>query len=493
MAYDRSSSEVNLDLDLGRDPSARDESHRVDDATFRLAVCGDFSAGSAAGSPPGASGVTLGSARAWRVDRDDFDDVLARVSPSLHLDLGSGVVADVQIRELDDFHPDRLLERVPQFARLREVRERLVDPATFRRTAAELSVPRAPTKARPAAPLAGSLLDSIVGMETPQAAAGGGADEALYDFIQRAMAPHLVDRPDPRQGEMIAQADASIASVMRLVLHHPQFQALESLWRGMYRLVREVDTSERLQVHLVDVGRDAVLTDLTTAANARQTQLYDRLATLAPGEHGGWGVLVAHYSFGGSTDDIAMLDRLAEVGAALNAPWLAEAHPDLALGSLGDEAAAAWAHLRSGPAAGHLGLALPRVLLRLPYGKETDACERFNFEELENADSHNSYLWGNPALFCATLLAQGFSERGSGLAVGASSAIGGLPLHLTRRDGEVAAKPCAEVVMREEDAIALLEAGFIPMISYRDQDVVRVGRMQSVADPVTRLSGRLAR
>ncbi|MBK6486704.1 MAG: hypothetical protein IPF98_07520 [Gemmatimonadetes bacterium] len=66
-------------------------------------------------------------------------------------------------------------------------------------------------------------------------------------------------------------------------------------------------------------------------------------------------------------------------------------------------------------------------------------------------------------------------------------------MHLTRRDGEVAAKPCAEVVMREEDAIALLEAGFIPMISYRDQDVVRVGRMQSVADPVTRLSGRLAR
>ena len=185
------------------------------------------------------------------------------------------------------------------------------------------------------------------------------------------------------------------------------------------------------------------------------------------------------------------MEGLAGVGMALNAPWLAESHPELALGPPAGSAAS-WKRLRSMPAAQYLGLALPRVLLRVPYGKDTDAINRFAFEELENADAHSSYLWGNPALFCATLVAQGFTERGAGLAL-ASPVIDGLPLHLATRDGSVTAKPCAEVLMSEDDALAILDAGFIPMLSLRDQDVVRVPRLQSIAEPAARLRGRLAR
>ena len=163
------------------------------------------------------------------------------------------------------------------------------------------------------------------------------------------------------------------------------------------------------------------------------------------------------------------------------------------MGGLDEDAMDAWQHLRESNAAGYLGLAMPRVLLRLPYGSDTDSIERFKFEELEKDSSHASYLWGNPALFCATLLAQGFTENGPGLSAGGSSEISGLPLHLAKRGGETIAKPCAEVVMREEDALALLDAGFIPMCGLRDQDVVRVPRVQSVASPASRLSGRLSR
>ena len=480
MSRDRSDSDVRLDLDLGRNPAALDPSRARSEPIFRIGIVGDFSA---------SDGAT-----AWRVDRDDFDEVLAQASPTLQLDLENGLSAQVRIRDIDDFHPDQLFERVPQFAQLRALRARLADPATFRRTASELAVPASPRTARPAAPASGSsgsLLDSIVGGDVPENAAGA-FDGGLYDFIQRAMAPHLVDRPDPRQAEMVAQADASIASLMRHVLHHPAFQALESLWRGVYRLVREVETNEQLQVHLLDMSAMAWRADLAGTGSPRDTALYRRLSARASAESGGWGVLVAHHTLGERDDDVSRLRLLSEVGAALDAPWLAEAHPRVALGELSEAAASEWLQLRTAPSARFLGLALPRVLLRLPYGAASDPAERFTFEELERPDAHASYLWGNPALFCAMLLAQGFTERGAGLAIGRSAVIEGLPLYVVRQDGETSTKPCAELLMRDEEAISLIEAGYIPMLSYRDQAIVRVGRVQSVATPPAALAGRLA-
>ncbi len=485
MQEDHSSFQVNLDVTAGREPRPGEESGSEADAVFRLAICGDFSGRS------GSTAVRPGASVAWRVDRDDFDQVLASIAPTLHIELGRGVAAQVQIRELDDFHPDRVFDRAPQFAQLRELRSRLTDPSSFKRAAAELSAPP-PTRARPVTLPTGSVLDDILGVDAPPTAGTATASSDLYEFIQRAMAPHLESRVDPRQGELVTELDATIGAVMRALLHHPTFQSLESLWRGVFRLVRQVDTDERLQIHLIDVTRDAMVADLLGAATAHETSLYRRLNEQARPEQGGWGVLVAHQSFGGDARDIAVLERLAAVGAALHAPWLAEGQLDLATGSLTAEAAAQWRRLRASPAARYLGLSLPRVLLRLPYGKDTEAIERFPFEELQNLDAHGSYLWGNPAVFCATLLAQGFSQRGAGLSVDRPSQIDGLPLHLVRRGGETVTKPCAEVLMGEDDAIALLDAGFIPMLSYRDQNVVRVPRVQSIAEPAARLAGRLA-
>jgi type VI secretion system protein ImpC len=254
-----------------------------------------------------------------------------------------------------------------------------------------------------------------------------------------------------------------------------------------------VETDARLQIHLVDVTRGELVADLAEHDTAEGTDLYARLNALAPASEGGWSVLVAHTPFHGTMQDMGLLERLAHVGAALDAPWLAEAPPELALGPLDDEASAAWTTFRAAPVAQSLGLAMPRVLLRLPYGSDTEQTEQFAFEELESPEAHNSYLWGNPALCCARLLAEGFTERGSGLAPARGAHLGGLPLHITRHAGEVRTKPCAEIVMTENDAMALLEAGFIPMLSFRDQDVVRVRRIQSIAGPAVPLRGRMGR
>jgi type VI secretion system protein ImpC len=115
MTHDRSFSEVHLDIEPGRATQRSLDARPREEHVFRVAVCGDFCG-------RGQDGTTREARRAggtWRVDRDDFDAVLARVAPTLRLALSNDMTVDVQIRELDDFHPDQLFERVPQFSRLR--------------------------------------------------------------------------------------------------------------------------------------------------------------------------------------------------------------------------------------------------------------------------------------------------------------------------------------------------------------------------------------
>ena len=74
------------------------------------------------------------------VDRDNLDDVLAHFHPALRLEgvHPDGSAVEIEFAELDDFHPDRLYERLPLFDTLRETHDRLESPETFAAAAAEV-------------------------------------------------------------------------------------------------------------------------------------------------------------------------------------------------------------------------------------------------------------------------------------------------------------------------------------------------------------------
>ena len=57
-------------------------------------------------------------------------------------------------------------------------------------------------------------------------------------------------------------------------------------------------------------------------------------------------------------------------------------------------------------------------------------------------------------------------------------------------DGEKRLKPCAELLMTESDAEWILEQGLMPLVSFRNEDVARLLRFQSIAEPLAPLSGR---
>ncbi len=487
------------------------------DTTFRIAVLGDFSGRSSRGQ------TSLASRRTVLVDRDNFDEVLSRLGAGIELPIGGSTPWTLRFSELDDFHPDQLFERAELFRRLREVRLRLQDPATFAAAAEELGVkpgPQAAAKPTAAATPAGSvasalvhdrpggLLEEIVERADSRATEGrpSRAPDALQDFMRRVTEPHLVAASDPRQAELIGVIDRALSAQMRALLHVPAFQALEAAWRAVFFLVRRIETGSQLKLYLIDISKEELAADLMSSQDLRATGAYKLLVEKTVGTQGAepWALIVGNYTFGPQREDAELLGRLARIASAAGAPFVAAASPRLlGCSSLADsphprdwqlmpdaDAAAAWEALRRLPEASAIGLALPRFLLRLPYGKKTDAIESFDFEEMAGAPSHEDYLWGNPAFACALLLGQSFSEYGWEMRPGVHAQIDGLPLHVYEQDGESELKPCAEALLTEDAAERILENGMMPLVSLKGQDVVRLVRFQSIAKPLRALAGR---
>src|SRR5438132_3268179 len=97
----------------------------VEEPPFRILVLGDWSGDG--------EKKDLASRRSVAIDRDNFDEIMRKLGPSLELDLqGSGSNAvSLRFSELDDFHPDRIFGQVPLFSELRDTRRRLLDKDSF--------------------------------------------------------------------------------------------------------------------------------------------------------------------------------------------------------------------------------------------------------------------------------------------------------------------------------------------------------------------------
>ncbi len=479
MAKPNEFASVLIDVDAGAEPATRTRLETPDsDTPFRILVLGDFSGR--------ANRRTETSTRHHpvQIDRDNFDEVLASLNVGLKLGGEGARRIALKFTELEDFHPDRIYQHNELFQPLWDLRRKLNDPDTFTEAAAEvaawsgLTVPVQPvragrlpeTSAAPPdlAPLTnGNLLDNILDASESQPLAPSESRDPLRSFINRALAPHVQPREAPQLPALLAEVDEAAGKLMRAILHHEDFQALEAAWRALFLLVRGLETGTQLKVYVLDLTK----------------------AELAGGWRGpdddGWAMVAANFSFNRSADDVVTLRLLGQLMSAAGAPLIAEA-------DLGGEAEAdgPWAQLRRSPEAAWLGLALPRFLLRLPYGAGTDQLEAFRFEEMPGPPAHRDYLWGNPSFACAYLLGETFSQQGWQLRPGSHQEISGLPLHVYEEAGESRLRPCIELPMTTDDVDWALEQGYMPLIWKHGQDSIRLVRFQSIADPPARLAGR---
>ena len=517
----RSSFGFGMEFTLGK--RAAPQQRPDPESPFCVAILGDFTARASRGLLE--TGAKLAGRKVMKVDIDNLEQTMAKVGVQLNLPV-QGAQASVEtlsFAELADFHPDRLVDRIAPLKKLLQLRKRLGDPATFADAAAEVQslAGQAPAEPEPPAeaPAAGGQQPGAGGSDFERLMGGAVAAPAgsrrpaagivdIGKLIRDLVAPYVVPDADPRQAGFLAYVDEALSVGLRSVLHHGDFQAIEALWRGLHFLVSRVETEcePPLKICFIDVTKAELAADLGSSNDPEGTALHKLLVERTVHTPGAdrWTLLVGCYTFDQTLEDVALLARLGTIASLAGAPLLSGAGASLiGCESLAKtprvedwtqvppaEARKAWAALRTAPQAAYLGLALPRFLLRMPYGKETDPIEAFAFEELPSDDAHEAYLWGSPALAAAYLLAGAFSASGWDLSDALSTEVDSLPMHVRQRDGERYVQPCAEVQLTDRAVEAIIDRGLMPLVSYQGRDVARMPRFQSISDPPGPLAGR---
>jgi type VI secretion system protein ImpC len=457
-----------------------------DESAMRILVLGDFSARAQRGVE---NYRDLAGRKPAVIDVDDFDRVMARIAPRLML--GRDKALALEFAALDDFHPDRLY-RLELFEGFREARRRMQDAKSFAGAAAQ--------DAQAFARLVGGAPPA-----TPQRPQDGSVEARVQALIREAVAPHIVPDAPPHQALYVAAVDAAIGAQMRAIVQDPQFKALEALWRGAFWLASNLETDEQLKLCILDVSRAELNADrLSAEGKVESSGLYRLLVEEVEDttDDERWSLIVGQYSFGPAGEDLELLAHLGAVASHAGAPFLAAAESGLvgcsSIAATPDprdwtlpaaDAAERWSALRKSAVAPWIGLTLPRMLLRLPYGKSGDPVESFPFEELAPLREHGSYLWGNGALACALLIGRGFAARGWEMEPGDELEVEDLPAHVYDDGGGKRLQPCGETALGDRAAEAILSAGLIPLLSHLGRNAVRLMRFQSIASPAQALSG----
>ena len=485
---------------------------------FHLLLLGDWS-----GRESRSNNTDFPPPRPIVVDRDSFDEVMKKLDVRLDLEFpgNKNTILSLNFTELDDFHPDSIFRQIPLFSELRDLRQKLSKPDSFEQAASEVRSwfgttgdrEINPVHQQPAAeinqPAPANLLDQILTQSSenpPVSQNRNTASPELDSFISAIVKPHLITTDLVEQSKLLAVIDEVTSDFMRKILHHPQFQALESAWRALYFLIKNVETGIDLKLFLLDIGKNEISENLKSVNSLSDSILYKWVVKDASGTFGGkpWAAICGNFNFNLNVDDVAALIRLSKIASDANAPFISHIRPAmLGISSLAanpdpsDWQIAAdsveirlWETLRTLPEASYIGLAIPRFLTRLPYGKATEATETFSFEEFDSFENHNRYLWSNPTFACALLLAQSFTNTGWEMGNNLQTKINGLPMHLYHEGEEVKSKPSAEVVLTENACHKLLEQGLMPLLSFRNSEQVRLARFQSIASPLKGLSGK---
>ncbi|EML2680606.1 type VI secretion system contractile sheath large subunit, partial [Klebsiella michiganensis] len=207
----------------------------------------------------------------------------------------------------------------------------------------------------------------------------------------------------------IAELDYQISRQLDAVMHHPEFQKVESLWRGLKQLVDSTDYRQNVKTEILDVSKDDLRQDFEDAPELIQSGLYWHTYTAEYDTPGGEpiGSVISAYEFDASPQDVALLRNISGVSAAAHMPFIGAVGPAFFLKESMEEVAAIkdignyfdraeyikWKSFRDTDDARYIGLVMPRVLGRLPYGPDTVPVRSFNYVEQVKGPDHEKYLW----------------------------------------------------------------------------------------------------
>jgi type VI secretion system protein ImpC len=353
------------------------------------------------------------------------------------------------------------------------------------------------------APQETNLLDQILteGRMARDEFQKDAAKDMIGEFVNQVMSGELTmsKNIDVSINARIAEIDRLISAQMNEIMHHEEFQKLEGSWRGLHYLLKNSLTSTQLKIRVMSVTKKELLKDFERALEFDQSSLFKKIYEDEYGTFGGapFGALIGDYEFGNHPQDMALLEKLSQVAAAAHAPFLSAASPEMfgwdTFGEMSDVRDVSkifdrteymkWRSFRESEDSRYVGLTLPHVLMREPYGAATKPTETFRFEEDVDGKDHKKYLWGNAAYALGTRLTEAFSMHGWCVAirgVEGGGLVQDLPTHTFETDeGEIAAKCPTEVAITDRREKEFSDNGFIPLVHCKNTDYAAFFATQS--------------
>lgn len=376
--------------------------------------------------------------------KEKIDDLMRSIEPKLRIRMpnrighgegGGSLELNLRFYRIGDFGPFEILQNVPALSELYRIRKYLKDflmklewdqglrilLKEFMEKILDMEVLTLPKEKE--------LIDWFIqeGEMVWNQEIRGSCVKMLQAFIYQMLGGYMPLLEDPviMVKLRVAKIGYSLHDQLNEILHNPEFQRLESAWRGLHLFLENTETNEMLKVRLLNLSKKELLNDLARAVEFDQSTLFKKVYEEEFGTYGGepYSLLVGDYSFSRSPQDITLLEKIANVAAAAHAPFLGGVDSRLldiaSFGELGTPRDLSksmtgtemikWNRFRQDPNSLYVGLVLPRVLLRLPYGPNSlPVHEMINFEEKVAGKDHSKYLWGTPAYALAHSIAQSF-------------------------------------------------------------------------------------
>lgn len=285
----------------------------------------------------------------------------------------------------------------------------------------------------------------------------------------------------------IAKIDEMISAQLDEILHHPEFQAVESLWRGLKYVVDRADFNANTKIELLDVDKQSLAEDFEEVSETPQSGLYKQVYEREYDTPGGepFTAMISPFEFDATAPDVSLLRNISKVaavahcpfigsvgGAFFNKPSISEVNEIEDLANYMERAEyIRWNAFRETEDARYIGLTLPRFLLRLPYG-EHHPVRQFHYEETTTHTSEQ-YLWGSASFAFAANLCQSFKAHGWCVNIRGPESGGkveNLPLHQYDAGRGMQTKIPSEVLIAETRELAFANLGFIPLSYYKNSD-----------------------
>ena len=367
----------------------------------------------------------------------------------------------------------------------------------------------APTVAPPAPVEAEEFAQVLKGNFKPRTErAATEVENAVQTLVTQALADSSVVKGEVLDTieEMIARLDEKLSAQMNDVLHAPEFQQLESAWRGLNYLVVNSETDASLKIRVMNVGKMELYRNLKNnypGARWDQSPLFKAVYESEFGTLGGepYGALIADYSFSHNAVDVQLLRDLSKIASASLAPLVTGADPNLLgmdswrdlmnprdIGKLMDTPDyAAWKGLRDSVDSRYVALCMPRVLSRMPYGAKTEPVEEFAFEEDTDGNKGEKYGWMNAAYVMGANINRAFKEYGWTVRIRGVESGGevlNLPVHtFPTDDGGVDMKCPTEIAITDRREAELSKVGLISIVHRKNTDKAAFIGAQSVYKP----------